>query len=249
MESHKKQSTANSGHGRCFLSSIVTVLALSTSCATLIVPAAPAIRPHEKGAGSVPPEVPAATEDAVPVPHHEETDLPVLPQVQISIAEDTSSVIPDESAPTEYVRDVQYELNDQVRILIDKISTREVRKSPWLKDPSTIEFLDANNELLLVAKVNPGSGQIIFSEFDYFPLSVFMSDSLQQSNFIQLPSRIKRYNVGLILDDPASNNHVLFRVKVGRRVEFRSFDLLIIPLARVFFNRTVTLQVFREEPD
>ena len=121
--------------------------------------------------------------------------------------------------------------NQLISIVINGTPLSVDKESNWLRKPSIVKILGNDNVQKLALNVTPDSGWIDVTPFECLPIKITIDNFPQDSLFIQLSLKIRKYKVGLKQDDNSEKEIVFIRVKLGGKLELDAIDLLLVPLA------------------
>ena len=141
------------------------------------------------------------------------------------------------------------------RILINEYPIPNVEESEWIKERVTIKILGTDNETRITINVILDSGKINIALSQNYQAKVFVNKQLQDSLFMQLPNKIKKYKIGLKLHEASGSKYVFLEAKTGNKLKFSTTDLLILPFVfkllnqpyRWLFPKKVKIQIFKDE--
>lgn len=139
-------------------------------------------------------------------------------------------------------------------IFINGYRVENVKGSKWLKEASSIEIKDINENTKIELEVNPDSALIKVIPSDAFPARVLVDNSPYEQLDIQLPYKIKKYRVELKMDDSSGKKFIVLHVKLGDRLKLATTDLLIVPIVykvviklpfRLLFSKRSTIKIHK----
>ena len=134
------------------------------------------------------------------------------------------------------------------QIIINNVPVDNGKKSQWVKTRSEVSIFDRSGMKMTVL-VEPDEGRVYLIDIAMIPIKVFIRDKVYDSTVVQFHKEIRKFRVSIRSDRKSQKKYIKCEIKLGKKLDFETTDLLIVTLLYRLgirmLSRSVTMKIFK----